>query len=80
MLMKLRQNPSYGYEAEDSPVIVENLFLSPGSAEPACPSGAAALGHSERLGGENAKGGEKALCLVTPKCLSVYDTPYKHHN
>ena len=69
MLMKLRQNPDCGYEAEDSPVTVVNPFLSPGSAEPACPSEAATLGHSERLGGEKAEGGEKALCPVTPKYL-----------
>lgn len=69
-MMKLRQNPDRDYETEDSPVTVENPFLSPGSAEPACPSGAATLGHSERLGAEKAEGGEKALCLVTPKYLT----------
>lgn len=57
-----RQNPAWGYEAEDSPVTVEKPFLSPASVEPASPSGAAALGHSERVGAEKAERGEKALC------------------
>lgn len=67
MLMKLRENPDCGYEAEHSPVTVENPFLSPGSAESTCPCGATTLGHSERLRGE--KMGGKVFYLVISKCM-----------
>lgn len=66
MLMKLRENPDCGDEAEHSPVSVESPFLSPGSAEPACPCGAATLGHSERSRGK----GKKDFYLVISKFLA----------
>lgn len=70
MLMKLRENSDCGYEVEHSPVTVESPFLSLGSAEPACPCGAATLGHSERLRGEKGREKEKNFYLLISKCLA----------
>lgn len=74
LLADERQNPAWGYEAEDSPVTVEKPFLSPASVEPASPSGAAALGHSERVGQRE----EKKL-YVRENNLTLLTLTYRIH-
>jgi len=71
MLMQPRQNPDCGDEAEDSPVTVESLLLSLGSAEAACPVGAATPGHSERGGGK-----KKSYILRLQSTSPMYGTTY----